>query len=532
MKASSPNNSSGAKSVAQSWTDVQILNQLKSGQYWTSQTITYGFPELASETKGDGGEQTGFVALNNSQKSAAQLALMAWDDLINPSVIESSNSSGNITFGLTNTGIEFAHAYYPLEGAVWFNRNEIDLIDPLIGGYGFFTYIHETGHALGLDHMGTYDGEQVDQPSSWQDSSVYSIMSYFGPSNNSGGEGQVAWANWKGSDGTEYSPQTPMINDVMAIQNIYGAATTRSENTVYGFDTSISGRLGEIYNFSQNLNPILCIYDSGGMDTLNLSGYSTNSTVDLIGGVDHFSSCNNMTNNIEIARNVVIENATTGAGADTLIGNSVANILSSGAGDDVLRGYAGNDQLIGGTGLNRAVEQGQWAEYQILANGNGAFTVTDSVASRDGVDSLTQIQRIQFADTMVGLDTGKGENAGEAYRLYKAAFDRIPDAPGLGFWVSVLDRGIALADAAQGFIDSTEFKAMYGESATNEHFVTLLYNHVLHRAPEGEGYEFWVNGLKAGLSRAEILKAFSESPENIDQTASLVANGIQYEQWV
>ncbi|WP_396189469.1 DUF4214 domain-containing protein [Flavobacterium sp.] len=530
----------GPEGAVPLWTDAQVLAQLISGQSWTGAKITYAFPTRASQMVTDSGEALGFLPFNAAQQNVARLAILTWADLIVPTFTENPSGSANITFGLTDTGIEFAHAYYPPDGSAWFNRTEADLVNPLLGGYGFNTYMHEIGHALGLNHMGTYDGEQVDQPSSWQDSSVYSIMSYFGPSNSSGGEGKVAWANWKGSDGTEYSPQTPMINDVMAIQNIYGAAATRSENTVYGFNSTITGRLAEIYNFSQNLNPIMCLYDAGGTDTLNLSGYSSASIVDLIGGVDHFSSCNGMTGNIEIARGIVIENAITGAGADQLIGNSVANWLQSGAGNDVLQGgegndslqgAAGNDILEGGAGINLAVVQGLRNEYQIASGGAERFTLTDSVLTRDGIDSFYQIQRVKFADTFVGLDTGKGENAGEAYRMYKAAFDRTPDAAGLGFWINTLDRGAGIIDVAQGFINSAEFKNLYGADSADQQFVTLLYNHVLHRAPEGEGYQFWLNGLSGGVSRAAVLRDFSESTENINQTADLVANGIAYDLW-
>lgn len=527
--------------IAQSWTDAQVLGQLKSGQSWSGTTISYGFPSRASQLVADDGERAGFVALNNTEQSAAKLAIMTWGDLISPKFSERSTGSANITFGLTNTGIEYAHAYYPTDGSVWFNRTDSDLINPVTGGYGFNTYMHEIGHALGLNHMGEYNGEQVDQPSCWQDSSVYSIMSYFGPSNSSGGEGKVAWADWVGADGSDYSPQTPMINDVLAIQNIYGAATTRAENTVYGFNSTITGRLAEIYDFSQNANPILCIYDSGGLDTIDLSGYSTNSTVDLIGGVDHFSSCNDMTSNIEIARNVLIENAITGSGNDTLIGNAVANILNSGAGDDVLRGDegddvfyagAGNDQLHGGTGFNRAVEQGQLAEYQIVRTQNDGFTVADSDSNRDGTDALYQIQRLQFADAMLAFDTAKGDIAGEAYRLYKAAFDRAPDTVGLGFWINALDDGVSLLSVATDFNTSDEFKKLYGVNVSDRDYLTKLYNNVLDRDPDQGGYDFWLNALSNGVSRETLLIDFSESKENIANVAELVVNGIQYQEYL
>ena len=256
------------------WTDAQVYDQLRTGQYWLNAPISFSFPSIGTNVYGDQKEATGFVQLNAAQQSAAQLAIMTWGDLMKPAFQSVSDGRANITFGMTNTGIEYAHAYYPVKGGVWFNKTEADLVNPVVGKYGFNTYVHEIGHAIGLDHMGDYNGAGPSQPSCWQDSSVYSVMSYYGPSNSSGGEGEVAWANWT-VGGVKYSPQTPMLNDVMVIQNIYGAATTRPEDTIYGFGSNIQGRLSEIYDFAKNPYPILCVYDSGGNDTINLSGWST-----------------------------------------------------------------------------------------------------------------------------------------------------------------------------------------------------------------------------------------------------------------
>lgn len=527
-----------AKSI---WTDAQVNNQLRTEEYWSGSTITYGFPSTASSIYGVEGEAAGFAPLNTAQQSAAQLAVMAWAELIRPTVELSVNTRNDIEFGMTNTGIEFAHAYYPVKGSVWFNKTESDLLRPVLGKYGFNTYIHETGHALGLDHMGDYNGEGPSEPSCWQDSSVYTVMSYYGPGNSSGGEGEVAWADWS-NGGVTYSPQTPMLNDVMAIQSIYGAATTRTEDTVYGFGSNVQGRLSEIYDFAKNLNPILCIYDSAGNDTIDLSGWRSASTVDLNGGDNHFSSGNGMTSNLQIARGVVIENATTGNGNDVLMGNAVANRLVGGAGndrmeaaagDDRLAGGAGNDDLNGGAGFDLMIGQGKLSEYQIRNLGDGRFTMTDSLTARDGTDTFTQIERIVFADQMVvGLDTAAGEISGEAYRLYKAAFDRVPDAGGLGYWIHALDEGAWLSSVSNGFINSAEFTAMYGADSTNAHFVTLLYNHVLHRNPDAQGEAYWLGQIESGLSRANVLSSFSESPENVAQVLPLIANGVQYQEWI
>ncbi len=190
------------------------------------------------------------------------------------------------------------------------------------------------------------------EPGSYQDSTVYSIMSYFGPSMGDGTDSntgqlyskEIAWGNWLG-----YDAQTPMLDDILTMQNIYGVSTTtRTGDTVYGFNSTITGSEAAIYNFSQNAHPIMCVFNSSGNDTLDLSGYTTNSIVDLHSGA--FSSFDGMINNFSIAYSCTIENAIGGSGNDTLTANDAGDTLKGNAGNDTLIGGAGNDTLNGGAG--------------------------------------------------------------------------------------------------------------------------------------------------------------------------------------
>ena len=376
------------------WTDSQVLNQLVTGYSWAGSTITYSFPTSTTYMTGNT-EKTGFSAFTSVQQAKAVVALGLWDDLIKPSIVAGSGNT-NIEFGNSTKGVSFAQTYFPTAGTVWFNPGYSDLKTPVIGQHGFVTLIHELGHSLGLDHMGDYNGSGNWTPSSFQDSTVYSVMSYFGPNWGSGaanGEGLVAWADWIGSDGRLYTAQTPMLNDIMAIQAIYGAdPTTRSGDTVYGFNSTLGNANAGIYDFSQNANPILCIYDAGGNDTLNLSGWSTTSSISLLSGT--FSSCNAMTNNISIAYNTVIENAVAGSGDDILTGNAFDNRLDGGNGNDTLIGGMGNDTLIGGQGTDTAVFTGDLSLYSISFN---ADTLHFAISGgSDGTDDVSGVEIFRF----------------------------------------------------------------------------------------------------------------------------------------
>ena len=351
------------------WTTTQILNQLGSGNYWAGQSvITYDFPTTTTWLTGAAGLT--FAPLTAQQQTMATLAITLWGDLIAPTlqlVTQSAVNTGNIDIGAFTAGdTGYAFTYYPTAGTAWFNDTyngttggaTNDLVHPTIGKHGFATFIHELGHAFGLNHAGNYNaGQGTPEPTNYYDSTMYSIMSYFGPSWGDGTDHltghkystEIAWASWTPG----YEPQTPMLNDVMAIQAAYGVSTTtRTGNTVYGFNSTITGQEAAIYDFTQNAHPIMCIFDSSGNDTLDLSGFAQASTIDLHSGA--FSSCAGMTNNISIAYTATIENAIGGAGNDTIIANNAGDTLNGGAGNDILIAGAGTDMLIGGGGIDTA----------------------------------------------------------------------------------------------------------------------------------------------------------------------------------
>jgi hypothetical protein len=137
---------------------------------------------------------------------------------------------------------------------------------------------------------------------------------------------------------------------------------------------------------------------------------------------------------------------------------------------------------------------------------------------------------IGFSDSAVALDiSGVG---GQAYRLYQAAFDRQPDKTGLGYWIKALDGGVTLEQVAAGFAGSKEFADLYGANPSDTQFTDLLYQNVLHRAPDAGGYAYWLAALgEQHLARTGMLVFFSESAENQAQVIGSIGNGIDFIPW-
>ena len=69
------------------------------------------------------------------------------------------------------------------------------------------------------------------------------------------------------------------------------------------------------------------------------------------------------------------------------------------------------------------------------------------------------------------------------------------DKSGLGYWIGQMDRGMNLQEVSARFIDSNEFRSLYGSNPSNAEFLTKVYQNVLGRQPEAEGYNWWLNQL-------------------------------------
>ncbi len=206
---------------------------------------------------------------------------------------------------------------------------------------------------------------------------------------------------------------------------------------------------------------------------------------------------------------------------------ALAQAQTGGQGDDAFNETAGFDLINAGTGTDVVQFGGLLASYSVLRTAGEQIAVKNEITQ--GWNLLDSVERLKFTDGTLAFDTDS--TAGQAYRLYQAAFDRTPDAPGLGFWIDELDKGrVSLTEAAGNFMISDEYTAAYGppQSQSSDAFLTLLYNNVLDRTPDAAGFAFWQHQQNDGMTRAEIIGFFSESAENIAKTTSAIEDGIWF----
>jgi hypothetical protein len=214
------------------------------------------------------------------------------------------------------------------------------------------------------------------------------------------------------------------------------------------------------------------------------------------------------------------------AGADSTE-TGQGEFLYMGAGNDTVRYLGAGATVDGGDGLDTFVAHGV---MNVTRNADGSLWVSRFTGYST---ALVNVERVvlstgEAGDEALAFDANGA--AGQAYRLYAAAFDRVPDEYGLGFWINRLDLGVSLDTVANAFVASAEFKSLYGAAPGNADLVASFYANVLHRTPDATGQAFWTGLLdRHVLSVADVLIQFSESAENVAALTGVMQNGIHYQ---
>lgn len=425
--------------------DTSVNNDTLSYSYYDSSQS----PDLVYPAYSDGVPATATSML--AFETELDAIFDSWDLALKfdfEKVTESPSEVGDIRSAymgesVTPSGVA-AYAYYPsnsaLGGDMWYGAGVSSNYNFDDGTYGRLTYIHELGHALGLQHPFD-DGNAGEVTLASNDNLYYSVMSYTSNFNNN--RMTVTDAGTITTNDRVYS-STPMPYDILAVEYMYGV----NDDANTGDNT---------YAWAANPEIIETIMDDGGTDTVDLSNQTRDNDIDFSSAIGSMSigkttvtdlaselvaeaalagvSYNAATiqsflsgisggvylgdNNVQVASGDTIENVIGGSGVDTFTGNSADNAFKGNDGDDVFSGGTGDDTLV---------VRGQKSDYTVVNTSGTTYTVQDNNAadSDDGTDTITDVEFIQFSDgvySVSDLTTNLVATRGDALSTYVAPTD-------------------------------------------------------------------------------------------------------------
>ena len=334
-------------------------------------------------------------------------------------------------------------------------------------------------------------------------------------------EGNVALARYNPDGSLDSSITPPTVSTFTPTDGATGAAI--DSNIVVTFIDTIQRGAGKIeIHTGSATGPLVTSYDAATSGNLSISGDKLT--------IHHSDLANNSHYFVTIDAGSITDlagNSYAGTVAYDFTTVAAVSILGT-SGNDTFYTGTSPQAIDGGLGFDTVVFNGIEANYAIALSGTG-FSIHDN-SGHDGTVTETNVEKLQFTDHTLNITATPDTTLSEAYRIYKAAFDRAPDYGGLGFWYKGMAGGTSLNDVALGFTQSKEFTDMYGTTPTDANFLTLLYQHVLGRTYDQGGYDWWLNTLATHANtQANVLAQFSESAENIAHVAGVIANGIIYE---
>jgi len=497
----------------------------------TPVTLTYSFAETLNYLSGD--DAKGFLSFTQDQRKAAKetLDLISAQFNINFSEIKETNSA-NTTFGQLRfsnvTTTAAGYAKMPAENGVSspgdnsFGDNFISNNPKYLTDYTFLTtqgafnwslMIHEVLHSLGLKHPGNYNGGEPPSnlPGNYlvktEDNQINSVLSYVD--------------NPQGLQRIDLG-----VYDMLAMSYLYGAKAFKVESNQYVFsDTSANQAAAS--SAANIANKVLMpdtgrflqlINDTGGINSFDFQSMTDRVIVNL--GQGQSSSAGfladgttSTVNNIQIAFGTEINTVIGSKFNDNLTGNSGANLLEGGP---------GNDSIDGGLGVDTSKYNKAKSNYSLKFTSPSNISITDISGSQE-IDTLLSIERLKFSDTSLAIDL-EG-NAGTIAKILGAVFGKelLTNKYYVGIGLDLLDKGMNYETLAGLALNTAK-------ATTNDQIVTALYTNVIGSTPSTLDKAPFIKMLEAGMTPGALARLAADTSFNTTNInlVGLAQTGIEY----
>jgi hypothetical protein len=185
----------------------------------------------------------------------------------------------------------------------------------------------------------------------------------------------------------------------------------------------------------------------------------------------------------------------------TLFGDSKSNIITGSSINETIVGGSGSDTIDGGAGTDTA----SWAHpanNYILSIANGAVSVKDKTGV-DGTDTLISIERLNFTDRTVFLDSQThGSYAGLPTELYQFFITAFNAAPGVTYMDQLADAyryGLSVKQIVDIFTTKSQFTNVYPTTLSNLDMATQLVNNIVKTSASNAVKASAVADIKAAM---------------------------------
>ncbi|MCB1517052.1 MAG: M10 family metallopeptidase C-terminal domain-containing protein [Hyphomicrobiaceae bacterium] len=349
------------------WSDNKFVNQLVHG-YWEDYRSAAA---RKFDTSVDKIITVNIDGLTAAGQEMARAVMALWAGVSGLRFRENSSAGADIIMDDESSG---ADTEFDLDtnNDTFIDQARINIHKNQLNGsnyvetYVFQTFLHEFGHALGLGHLGNYNGtitydvngngNNFARNDSWQKS----VMSYFNQNENTTVDATLGYVI------------TPMLIDILAIQKTYSGlpVSYKAGNTIYNLNGLNTPRK-DFGVPSTHVQPYaMTLFDTGGIDTFDASSATNRQFAKLAAGA--IWNIDGGTGNVIVGPDTIIENFKGGSKVDVVTGNGRENVIRGNDGNDILSGRGGSDTLFGGD------------DNDILKGDQG----NDTLKGEDGIDRL------------------------------------------------------------------------------------------------------------------------------------------------